>query len=182
MIAIIARDPENALAFAEASLEHSIRHSAHWQVGMTLKLAAQLLLGHEIPLSALERIRERSEKMGELVTRNGAIRLKAVAYLYCGQIARGWRLMRQFEQLVAATGHIEARRHSEINRAEILLTLGGFIKTGAPRPKLGLGDIAVLIYLRLIARRFATAAANRLLAQFDRMEGHLLARALMSWQ
>ncbi len=177
MLAGESNDPQTQLHHAQIVLQNSARHSAVWDIGMMQTLVSNANLGQDIPDGAIRSIYERADKRGEFVTRNAAALWLGIADLVQGKIAAGWRQVRWCEDLFNQTATLAYSRHYLLGMSELMLMVGGFIKLGGRKPKLGLKDVAVAIYIRLIARRAATAMIARLLSQFERQEGHFVARA-----
>jgi len=172
-----ANDFRTALSHADPGLKKATRNTAVREIFMIARLFARTGLGLDVSLADIERIRESSDRRGELVMRNTAAMSIAFACFSKGRIRQGVRALRDCEKLIDATGTVEARRFFLLHRAELLLILRGDIGVDGPEPKLRAADILVAIYLRLIARRSAKRLLTRLLSQFDRPEGLFVARA-----
>lgn len=153
--------------------------SAFWDIGMMQILVAKTLLGEPVPEGAMRGIRDRTTRRGELVTRNAAELWTGIADLFAGRVTDGWRQVCLCEEIYDKTATLSYRRLYLLVKAEILLSIAGLINQDRPKPRLGLRDMMTAIRLRLKARRNAETLIRRLLAQFDREQGHIVARALV---
>jgi class 3 adenylate cyclase len=172
-----ANDFHTALSRAGPGLKNAARNTALREVFMNITLFARMGLGKDVSLTDIERIRESSDRRGELTSRNAAAMSFAFACFFKGRVRQGLRALRDCETLMDAAGTVEGRRFFLLYRAELFLIIRGDVEADGPKPKLRGLDIAFAIYLRLIARRSAKRLLNRLLSQFDRPEGLFVARA-----
>lgn len=177
LIELQTSDFEAALSISDLAADGSVRNTAVQEVATLMKLAAEIGLGRRVPVEDMARIYDRCDARGELVTRNSAAMQIALAQFVEGRIARGWRKLGACARLLERSGHFEIKLLLQLYRAELLLTIGGLIAPPGPRPKLGPADIAVAVYLRLVARRRAGADLARVLELSPGSEGYIVARA-----
>lgn len=174
--ALISNDFEAALSFAETGLEDEMRSPADREIFTLLKLACHLSLGMDPPIEGLQRVHDSSDQRGEFTSRNSAA--SQLAYLLCakGKIRQGWGRLRALDARTGTFSTVE-KRYFLVHRIEFLLIFSGVLKAGGGRPKLGLDDILVALYIRITARKKIKAMAHELLSQFEQGEGYFVARA-----
>ena len=165
----VAEENEAAVQLAEASMPLTLPGTADAHVLMSL-WAANTVLGKN-PQAARDVLDEmialaRSYMDYNIIQGNELI--NAIYHLRLGKVAIGWALLCKVMEETQTSGNVVFSRYFHLVRAEILLKIAGLMKEPppapgipdrrvVPAPKPGLRDIAMVIKLRLNARRIALA-------------------------
>jgi len=167
LMLIVADEVEAAVALTEQGLAMTVPDTADQHVILSLWCSAMVMTAAPARADqALDKVIAVSRAYGDRNLIEGMSVIQAVLLLRTGKLTQGWNQLCAALALIDSGGHHGFSCYFHLLRAEILLTIGGAVKTprldsGAPdrrttpalRP--GLKDLATLISLRLSYRKLA---------------------------